>query len=188
MVELSLEEEKDALIQTITDAYARGSMDMPAFERAVTRISASADRDVLASEAAALGLSSPTPRAQPPVQSSSGLESAADAVELTCVSGRIRKTGEWVNGSLYKLSLKSSSVRLDLREYEGVPGFRLVVDLDAISSSVRLIVPEGFEVEDRFSENSSSSVRNRLRGDVYGDNRVLLTGRIRSSVVKVKYR
>jgi hypothetical protein len=34
----------------------------------------------------------------------------------------------------------------------------------------------------------SSSVRNRRKGGAFGDNLVVLTGAIRSSVVKVKYR
>lgn len=186
MAEPGLEESKDKLIQVITDAYSRGVMDMPAFERAVTRITASGDRSSLVAEASALGLALPEPvadprgAAEPPV--------ASGAVELSCVSGSLRKEGDWVRARRYLLALKSSSARLDLREYEGARGFRLAIDVEAISSSLRITVPKGFEVEDRLSDRLSSSVRNRPREAGYGDNLVVLTGSIRSSVVRIKYR
>jgi hypothetical protein len=185
MTEPGLEETKDGIIGTITEAYARGDMDMPSFERAVTRIHASGDRRALAVEAAALGLALPEPAPEP----RAGREIAAlGAVELSCVSGSLRQEGDWVKSRRYVLSLKSSSARLDLREYEAARGFRLTIDIDARSSVVRITVPKGFEVEDRFSERVSSTVRNRRRGGAFGDNLVVLTGAIRSSVVKIKYR
>jgi hypothetical protein len=182
MRETQLEDERNALIQTITEAYSRGAMEMPAFERAVTRLSACADRSALAAEAGALGLALPLPSS-----SSRSPEPPAGAVELSCESGNIRKTGDWVKARDYRLALKSSNARLDLMEYEGASGFRLAIEVEAISSSVRLIVPEGFEVEDRFSEHTSSVVRNKPKGPG-GDNLVVLTGRLRSSTVRVKYR
>ncbi len=182
MDEPGLEDTKDALIASITDAYARGDMDMPSFERAVARIHSGGDRTALATEAAALGLALPDlePRRDAALQ-------GRDPVELSCVSGRLRQVGDWVRSRRYALSLKSSSARLDLREYEGARGFRLAIDVEAKSSVVKIIVPRGFEVEDRFSERVSSTVRNRGR-EAYGDNLIVLTGSIRSSVVKVKYR
>jgi hypothetical protein len=177
MTEPGLEETKDAIIRTITDAYARGDLDMPAFEVAVTRIQAGVDRNALATEAAALGLV--LPALAPAV---------ADMIELSCVSGSLRQAGDWVKARNYALALKSASARLDLREYEGARGYRLAIDIDARSSVVKIIVPRGFQVEDRFSERVSSSVRNRQKIDAYGDNLIVLTGSILSSVVKVKYR
>ena len=53
---------------------------------------------------------------------------------------------------------------------------------------MKLIVPEGFEVEDRFSERISSVVRNKPKGSSYGDNIVVLAGSLRSSTVRVRYR
>jgi len=187
MTEPGLDDAKDALIGTITDAYARGDMEMPSFERAVTRIHASGDRSSLAAEAAALGLAFPAPVLDPR-ESSGPLVSASEAVALSCVSGRLRQSGDWVKSRRYVLSLKSASARLDLLEYEDLRGFRLAVDIEAVSSVVRIIVPAGFEVEDRFSERVSSSVRNKRKRGAHGDNLVVLTGSIRSSVVKVKYR
>jgi hypothetical protein len=179
-----LEERKDALIQAMTEEYARGAMEMPAFEVAVTRVNACADLAGLAAEAAVLGI---VPEASVAVRRESAL-AKDEAIEIACVSGSVRKVGSWVKSRLYKLSLKSSSVRLDLLEYEGVRGFRLLVTIEARSSSIRLIVPRGFEVEERFSERVSSVVRNKPRGEAAGDNLVLLVGALRSSVVKVKYR
>ena len=187
MAEPGLEAAKDALITTITEVYARGDMDMPAFERAVTRIHASDDRQVLAVEAEALGLAMPAlvpvpqRRSSPPALSSG-------AVELSCVSGSVRKSGDWVRSRAYKLELKSSSARLDLMQYEGSTGFRLAIDLDAISSSLRLTVPKGFEIEERFSESRSSVVRNKPKDGSFGDNLIVLMGYLRSSTVKIKYR
>jgi hypothetical protein len=172
----SLEDEKDAAIRVLTEEYASGDMDMAAFEGAVMKIGASPDHGALAVVAASLGIE-PPPRDAPPA-----------AVELVCVSGHIRKAGEWVKARAYRLSLKSSSARLDFRAYEGARGLRLAVDLDAVSSSLRLIVPAGFEVEDSFSDRTSSVVRNDPRGGEAVVNRVVLTGRLKSSVVKVKYR
>jgi hypothetical protein len=186
MEEPGFEEEKDELIQTITDSYARGGIDMPAFERAVTRITASGDRSSLVAEAAALGLAVPAP-ALDPRERSAPAPAAADAVQLSCVSSNLRETGDWVRSRRYELALKSASARLDLREYDGVRGFRLVIAVDAVSSNLRVIVPEGFEVEDRLSERVSSTIRNRPRGESYGDNLVVITGSVRSSNVRVKY-
>jgi hypothetical protein len=104
------------------------------------------------------------------------------------VSGKLRETGDWVRARRYELALKSASARLDLSEYAGARGFRLLIDVEAVSSNLRLIVPECFEVEDRLSERVSSTIRNRPKGANCGDNLVVITGSVRSSVVKVKYR
>jgi len=185
MAEKALDAEKDRLIDEITEAYSRGGMEMGSFERAVTRITASPDVDALAAEASALGFARP---AWQPGASSRSAELEADLVELSCVSGKLRLEGEWVKAEHYRLHLKSSSARLDLREYEGRRGFRLLVELEAISSSVRIEVPEGFEVQDRLSERTSSTVRNKPKGSIYDDCTLLLTGSIRSSTLRVKYR
>jgi hypothetical protein len=182
MGDSKLEDERDALIQTVTEAYSRGAMEMAAFEKAVTRLNTCADRGALEAEAGQLGLQLPVSAATPP---SSG---RPDAVELSCVSGNLRKEGDWVKARDYRLALKSSNARLDLTEYEGARGFRFFLDVDAASSNLRLTVPEGFEVEDRFSERVSSVVRNKPKGDGGRDNLVVLTGYLRSSTVKIKYR
>jgi hypothetical protein len=185
MAGTGFEGDKDRLIDAITDAYSRGAMEMAAFERAVTRITASADEAALVAEAAALGLALPVPardaRAMP---ESVGL----DLVELVCVSGSLKQEGEWVKAERYRLFLKSSSARLDLREYEGRRDFRLFIELEAISSSLRIDVPEGFEVEDRISQRQSSDIRNKPKSAVYDDCLVVLSGSIRSSTIRVKYR
>jgi hypothetical protein len=188
--------QKDALIQGITEAFSRGVMEMDEFERAASRLSACASPAALAAEASSLGLSLPVIRpvagvatvatAPPTLQVGTAL--AGEAVALSCASGHIRKAGQWVRSKLYRLSLRSSSVRLDLREYAGARGFRLSLDIDAISSVVRLVVPRGFEVEEDFAERHSSVVKNRPRDGAYGDNLVLLTGSLKSSVVKIRYR
>ncbi len=183
MGDSELEDERDALIQTVTEAYSRGAMEMAAFEKAVTRLNTCADRSALEAEAGQLGLRLPVPAAAQP-----SLEPYADAVELSCVSGNLRKEGDWVKARDYRLALKSSNARLDLTEYEGARGFHLFLDVDATSSNLRLTVPEGFEVEDRFSERVSSVVRNKPKGDGGRDNLVVLTGYLRSSTVRIKYR
>jgi hypothetical protein len=177
------EGEKQRLIEAATDAYSRGAMEMEGFENAVVRISASRDPATLAAEAAALGIGRPGPDAR-----AFAMPDEADLVELACVSGSIRQEGEWLRAGRYRLFLKSSSARLDLRAYEGRRGFRLLVELDAISSSLRIEVPEGFEVQDRIAERQSSTVRNKPKSPIYDDCLVVLAGSIRSSTVKVKYR
>ena len=118
---------------------------------------------------------------------SAGPSLLTNPLELSCVSGSIRMTGEWVKARDYRLFLKSSNARLDLTEYEGARGFTLYVDVDAVSSNLRIIVPEGFEVEDRFTERVSSTVRNKPKRSG-GGNLVVLTGYLRSSTVRIKYR
>jgi hypothetical protein len=181
----ALDAAKDRLINEITEAYSRGGMEMGAFERAVTRITASPDAGALAGEASALGFARP---AWQPGASPRSAELEADLVELSCVSGKLKLEGEWVKAERYSLYLKSSSARLDLREYEGKRGFRLFIELEAISSSIRIELPEGFEVQDRLSERTSSTVRNRPKSSIYDDCIVLLSGSIRSSTLRVKYR
>ena len=200
MAETQFEREKDAAIGALTDAYAQGGMDMAGFERAVTRVSACGDSGALELEAKALGLdmaalrgamakrAAASPAVRDPGAIPGSFSVADEAVQLDCVSGSVRKIGAWVKSGLYRLRLKSSAARLDLREYEGARGFRLAVEIEAQSSSVKLIVPEGFEVEDRFSERMSSVVRNRPKGPGYGDNLVVLSGSLRSSTVRVRYR
>ncbi|MGO8693223.1 MAG: hypothetical protein ACLQMF_06060 [Rectinemataceae bacterium] len=187
MSDAKLESEKDALIQAITEVYAHGGLDMAAFEGAVTRISACPDSRALATEVETLGLGMPLVL---PAVADRRLASAPqrEAIQLDCVSSSISKSGDWVASGSYCVRLKSSSARLDLREYEGAKGFRLVIEVEATSSVLSLTVPRGFQVEDRFSERVSSAVRNRPRGESYDDNRIVLTGNLRSSVVKVKYR
>ncbi len=60
-------DERDALIQTVTEAYSRGAMEMAAFEKAVTRLNTCADRSALEAEAGQLasGCRSPLLRSRP---------------------------------------------------------------------------------------------------------------------------
>ncbi len=197
MQDSTIEREREALIQLVTEAYSRGDMEMPAFERAVTRLNVCADRSALEAEAGVLGLSLPVlaPQMVPPQAAAlgRGLDAyrpappSTNPLELSCVSGSIRMTGEWVKARTIRLFLKSSNARLDLTEYEGARGFTLYVDVDAVSSNLRIIVPEGFEVEDRFTERVSSTVRNKPKSSG-GGNLVVLTGYLRSSTVRIKYR
>lgn len=187
MADKALEAAKDELINAMTEAYSRGAMEVSAFERAVTRITASHDAEVLASEASALGLA----LARSGAESGSRrlpLEHEADLAEISCVNGKLRQEGEWVKSERYRLYLKSSSARLDLRAYEGRRGFRLFIELEAISSSLRLELPDGFELSDRISERRSSMLRNKPKGPVYDDCLVVLSGSLVSSTVKAKYR
>jgi hypothetical protein len=197
MPDSRFEGKKDAIIGTITEAFARGDMEMPAFEAAVTKINASPDETALAATAAELGIALPAPLAQPdpaaaPVafsSASSPSPASADApIDLACRSSNLRKIGDWLRSRHYRLALQSSNARLDLGEYEGVRGLRLLVEVEAASSNLKLIVPAGFRVEDRFAENSSSNVRNRPKDAPYGDNVVVLMGSLRSSNVRVRYK
>jgi hypothetical protein len=187
MSDSRLEREKDELIQRLTEAYARSEMDMQTFERAVSRVSDSPDGLALEAELRGLGLALPVP-VPAPSPSGLSLEPVSGAMELNCVSGSIRKVGDWVKAGSYAMRLQSSNARLDFGAYEGAHGLRLVIEVEARSSNLRLIVPPGFEVEDNFSQRISSVVRNRLRETPYGDNRIVLRGAIRSSTVRVKYR
>lgn len=186
MTDMTFETEKDALIRVITDVYVRGDMEMAAFENAVARIHACGEPGDLAAEASTLGLT--LPPAELRAGGPAAFAATGDAIEMNCVSASIRKSGDWVASGNYRLKLKSSSISLDLREYADATGFRLLLDVDAASSVISLTVPKNFEVEDRFSERVSSAVRNKPKGRGYGGNRIVLTGNIRSSVVKVKYR
>ena len=180
---------KDELIDAVTEAYARGAMETAAFERAVARITAAADPAALAVETAALGIALPQAAAAPGSGASplphTGSE---DLVELACVSGNIKENGEWVRASRYRLYLKSSNCALDLLEYEGRPGFRLLIELDLISSNLRIVVPEGFEIDDRIAERRSSTIRNKPKSEIYDDCVVTLAGSLRSSNLKIKYK
>ena len=106
MQDSTIEREREALIQLVTEAYSRGDMEMPAFERAVTRLNVCADRSALEAEAGVLGLSLPVlaPQMAPPQAAAQGMgldayqpaPPSANPLELSCVSGSIRMTGEWV--------------------------------------------------------------------------------------------
>jgi len=185
MPETRLEQEKDELISRLTEAYAQDAIDMQGFELAVTRVSAAADEAALSAERASLDLSLPVlvhAEASPPAHRQAEVQS------LDCVSANLRRVGDWVKAGRYSMRLQSSNARLDFTAYEGSTGLRLVIELEARSSNLRLIVPAGFEVEDALSERISSTVRNRPRDAPYGGNRIVLTGRLQSSTVKVKYR
>jgi len=185
MPETRLEQDKDELIQRLTEAYALNAMDMQSFELAVTRVSGCPDETALRAESASLALSLPVLASARP---SAPALRQAEGQSLDCVSGNIRKVGDWVRAGRYTMRLQSSNARLDFSAYAGSKGLRLEIELEAQSSSLRLIVPAGFEVEDNFSERISSTVRNRPREAAFGDNHIVLRGQIRSSTVKVKYR
>jgi|GEM_PF-1982840 len=194
MTPSTLDAIKDRLIEGITEAYARGAMEAADFERTVTRVAAAPDAEALAAEASAfgrsMGIEIPAPLEnrgasppRPPIPAGGG-----EVVELSCVGGDLREEGDWVRSGAYRISLKSSNGRLDLREYEGEPGFRLLLELDLVSSNLKLIVPEGFEVEDRISERRSSTFRDRPEGGIYDGCVVTLTGSLRSSNLRVRRR
>ena len=181
MPSTELEGKKNAFIEVITDSYVRGSLDMPAFESAVGRITASSDEASLAVEAASLGLSLPAV-----IKAATEVE--GESVDLDCVSGNIRKEGDWLRSGRYRLRLRSSSVRLDFRHYAYGPSFRLELDLLSVSSTIRLIVPRGFQIEDRIDERQSSVVKNRPKVIDREGSVIQLRGSLRSSVIKVTYK
>jgi hypothetical protein len=185
MQESRLESQKDEMIQRLTEAYSRNAMDMQEFERAVTRVSSCADSSALQAEGASLERSLALPVLAKP---GAELEPVPESLRLDCTSGSIRKTGDWVRAGRYAMALRSSSARLDFSAYEGSRGRSLVIEVEMQSSNLRLVVPPGFEVQDDFSERTSSNVRNKPRDGGSGGNRIVLRGSLRSSNVKVKYR
>jgi hypothetical protein len=192
----NLDGQKDKIIQELTTLYSRGDMDLPSFETAVVRVNASADLVALLAEARAhmgdaraleaLSPRATVPRATAP-RATAPRPAETSAVELSCVSGSIRKSGSWVDARRYRLALKSSVARLDFSSYAGAEGFRFELELEAVSSSIILLLPAGFSVDDRLSGRVSSSFRDKPKGEAFGDNRLTVSGDIRSSVVKVKY-
>lgn len=187
----NLDGQKDKIIQELTTLYSRGDMDLPSFETAVVRVNASADLVALLAEARAhmgdaRALEALSPRATAP-RATAPSPAETSAVELSCVSGSIRKSGAWVDARRYRLALKSSVARLDFSSYAGAEGFRFELELEAVSSSIILILPAGFSVDDRLSGRVSSSFRDKPKGEAFGDNRLVVSGDIRSSVVKAKY-
>ena len=181
MPTIDLEGDKNALIQVITDAYVHGEMDVTLFEGAVSRITATKDESTLAVEAASLGLSFPA-------FVTAGSPSLGEPIDLDCGSASIRKMGDWLRSSRYRLKLRSSSVRLDLRDYADARNFHLDLEIVAVSSSIKLIVPRGFEVEDRIEDQQSSVVRNRPRGAASGTQLIRIRGSLRSSTLGISYR
>ena len=96
---LDLEDSKNALIQVVTDAYVRGDMEMTLFEGSVGRITATKDESSLAVEAASLGIS-----LSALVKASAG--SSEEPLDIDCVSAKIRKMGDWLRSSRYRLRLE----------------------------------------------------------------------------------
>lgn len=176
-METALDSRKKSLVERLTDVYARGGMELAAFEAALSRITDSASDGELAAEAAALGLGLSAPAGAPGPD-------AEELIERGCTSGTIREEGEWIKARKYRYKLVSSYLILDFRAYELSAGIRVEIELAAVSANVRLLLPRGFSVEDRIEGRISSVVRNAKDEERGASNVVVLSGTIQSSTVR----
>lgn len=102
--------------------------------------------------------------------------------------GTLKKKGDWVDADAYRLSGRMSNYELDLREYEGVSGFRLFLEVDLDMSTLRLIVPDGWVVSCNLDSNIASNVKDKGPSAPWGDNRIEIAGGLKMSTIKVKYK
>ena len=178
---------RNQLIDSAASAYARGVIDQGAFEDLVTRINALPGIMELAGLAANLpAVFDPAL----PAAASGGVSvprSAPVWAEIGLNMGNDKKTGDWVRADGYRLRGSMSNFEMDFREYEGISGFRLMLDVDLKMSNLKLIVPDGWVV-DCTVDNSASNIKNKGPSAVWGDNLIAITGALSMSNIKVRYK
>jgi hypothetical protein len=158
-------------------------VDEAGFESLVIRINAQNSMDGLAlvagSEPAVFGSLVVQPQAAPP---------ALVWSEIKLNMGNDKQKGAWVRADGYRLEGKMSNFQMDLTEYDGVNGFRLALDVDLDMSNLRLTVPDGWTIDCRIDDNTASNVKDKGPSGLWGDNLVMIRGRMRMSNIKVKYK
>jgi hypothetical protein len=177
-----LEERRDLLLQSIADLYAHGEYSGDEME-ALTGRAANA-RSTAELETVVRELPAEVSRQ---LLSTDRLPGAGQAIVAR--SGSVRRKGRWLQSRDVRVTGASSSYRLDLSEYQDLRGATLRLDLDVASCSVRITLPACFTVRDEISDNLSSVVRMKLRPMVeLPTNTLVLSGRIKSSSVRIKQR
>jgi hypothetical protein len=100
----------------------------------------------------------------------------------------LKKRGDWVEASAYRLEGKMSNFELDFRAYAEAEEFGLELDVDLSMSNLRLIVPADWTVDVRLARNTASNVRDRGADGLRGAKRLSIAGSLSMSNIVVKRR
>lgn len=119
-------------------------------------------------------MSQPGQVVQPPLSQSQPVSSTM---------GTIRRAGEWTVPAHSVFKLTGSSMYLDLRKASASSPV-CTFDINATGSTIEVIVPPGVHVENRLRD-FLSSVEVQTTAPVPGAPRVILTGRVKGSSVRV---
>ena len=176
---------RNQLIEQATLAFTRGLIDQDDFETIMTRINQLDTQQELTSLATSLPVIFPSGWGQSSMLTQSELDQFQ---ELRVNSGNIKKQGLWIDSPAYLIVLHSSNMSLDLRAYEDTTNLQLILNLELSRSNLKIILPETWQVGDRIEDKVSSNVKIRSPSINWGSNRIILSGSLHSSNLKVKYR
>ena len=196
---------REALVDRAAVAFSRDAIDEAAFERLASRIQAAANESELRLvdaelaplvplEAGSAASADPAssereePRPQPRERA---LESER---ALSLSMANFKKQGRWVDARRYSMDASMSTLVFDFRAY-AQEDLEMNLDMDLSMSTLRLLVPDHWDVDIRIDNNAASTVRDRgprsheeagNEGAAVGTGHIVITGSLSMSTLVIK--
>jgi hypothetical protein len=161
-------------------------MDESSFEAFAARVQDANDPAEL--DAAAAALAPLFPRDGSVASGKTSRQDLAPARELALNMSTLKKRGDWVDARSYSLAGRMSTIVFDFLEYRDSPDFFLAFDIDLSMSTLKIVVPEDWQVDIRLSRNSASTVKDRGPAPGRRGGRITVDGSVSMSTLVVKRR
>jgi hypothetical protein len=168
------EREREAAKDLAVRAFSTGALTEERLESALAEIMAAGEAQALERIKAELApLTPPSPAAEAPFQS------------IKAVGASIRRKGRWFTSDRILVESSRSTIRLDFTELRNFPGSVIALRLDLEGCVCKAIFPRGTEILEEL-ENEASVVRCLSRGENLRSIKVIVMGKVKGSVVKLK--
>lgn len=191
---------REALVDRAAVAFSRDAIDEAAFERLASRIQAAANESELRLVDAELAPLVPVESA---TQSGAPASSERDenrprprerALEsersLSLSMANFKKQGRWVDARRYSMDASMSTLVFDFRAY-AQEDLEMNLDMDLSMSTLRLLVPDHWDVDIRIDNNAASTVRDRgprshEEAGIDATGHIVITGSLSMSTLVIK--
>lgn len=175
-----IESLRDECSEAAALAYSQNLIDLHTFEEVTGDIVSARSRHALTAIQKSLremGLQASQALGTGPASSST--------IEVSM--GTVKKQGQWLPGPKLEVQASWSTVDLDFTQYHDRELPDIHLHLNCKWSTLRLFVPESFEILEQLESQNLSSFHQRGSGK-FGGTRVFVRGRISGSSLIVKYR
>ena len=184
----SLSEQKQRVIEMLSEAYARDYISESELETRLEKAENSQASDALASVVDDLPAEIRALPAAHPAAVSTPL--SGDAQRVSVSMGGIRRRGAWLNSSRLQIRCSMGTVKLDISRQVLAAADSIEIDVDVNQGRCILFVPPGTIVEDRVElEMGRFHIARRVhagRQAQEAPGRIVLSGSVRLGGVKVR--
>lgn len=192
---------REALVDRAAVAFSRDAIDEAAFERLASRIQAAANESELrlvdAELAPLVPLETRAAASEDPASSKRDenrprpRERALESERSLSLSmANFKKQGRWVDAMRYSMDASMSTLVFDYRAY-AQEDLEMNLDMDLSMSTLRLLVPDHWDVDIRIDNNAASTVRDRgprshEEAGIDATGHIVITGSLSMSTLVIK--